>query len=182
MHARARQATKQKQLKIIMQRYSLASLVKIGLCALLALGTVVQIKAEDTKVNAVGSWTWTGAGRNGNPGRPQTIKLKMEADKLVGTISGGGRGRAAADGTAAAAPRETKLEDVKLAGDQLTFKVTRAGRNGGNPMVQKFAGKVNGDTIKGKIEVEVEGQDPRTTEWEAKRDTEKKEAAATDAK
>lgn len=166
-----------------MQRLSLRSFVKAGLCALLALGLVVTTRAEDAKVSPVGTWTFAGAGRNGNPGPTQTLKFKMDGDKLMGTISGGmGRRNANADaGATPAAPRETKLEEVKLAGDMITFKVTRAGRNGGAATVQKFSGKISGDSIKGKIEIEREGQDPRSNDWEAKRATETPAAPAAPA-
>lgn len=165
-----------------MQRLVLSSLAKITLCALLALGFVTQIRAED-KVNAVGNWTWEGQARGGGNPPTITLKLKMDGDKLVGAISRpGGRGRANANADAGATPpaprvQETKCEDVKLVGDKLTFSVTNPGRGGNAGVTVKYSGTIKGDMIEGKMERE--GSDP--VDWKAKRATEKKEAAA-DAK
>ena len=58
------------------------------------------------------------------------------------------------------------ITDGKIAGDMLTFTVTRETPNG--KFTTKYNGKVEGDTIKGKIAMDRGGQ---TTErdWEAKR-------------
>ena len=44
----------------------------------------------------------------------------------------------------------------------------------GNKFTTKYAGKISGDTIKGKAESERDGQ-ARSRDWEAKREAAKKE-------
>jgi hypothetical protein len=140
-----------------------ASLVKTSLCAILALGFLSQVQAEDKKADPSGTWTWTAPSRGGGGGeRKMTLKLKTEGDKVTGTLSAPGR-----DGT----PRDTDIADGKLKGDEISFTVTR--EFNGNKMTSKYNGKVSGDSIKGKMEFERDGQ-TQSRDWEAKRETEKK--------
>jgi hypothetical protein len=138
---------------------NLTSLIKLGLCAFFAIGILAQIQAQDKKAD--GNWTWSTPGRNGGPDRTMTLKLKTEGDKVTGTLVAPGR-----NGTT----NETKIEDGKLKGDQLSFTVTR--EFNGNKIVSKYSGKV-GETIKGKIETERDGE-TQSRDWEAKRATEAK--------
>jgi hypothetical protein len=62
--------------------------------------------------------------------------------------------------------QETAIEDGKFKDGEVSFKVTRE-RNG-QKLTTKFSGKVSGDTIKGKIEFERDGQ-TQSRDWEAKR-------------
>src|SRR5437764_8512656 len=98
-----------------------------------------------------GTWKWT-VERNGNV-RETTLKLKVEAGKLTGTISG-------RDNT------ETPIDEGKVDGDEISFKVTR--EFNGNKIVQSYKGKLSGDTLKGKIESERDGQ-TQSRDWEAKK-------------
>jgi hypothetical protein len=144
-----------------------ASLIKTGLCAIVALGLLSQAQAEDKKVDPSGTWTWTmqargGGGGGGGGERKMTLKLKTEGDKVTGTLSAPGR-----DGT----PRDTEIADGKLKGDELSFTVTR--EFNGNKMTSKYNGKVSADSIKGKIESERNGE-TQSRDWEAKREAEKK--------
>src|SRR5947208_14015223 len=66
-------------------QYALASLTQIVTWAILALGAVVQ--AQDKKADPTGTWTWTTPGRNRGPDRISTLKLKVEGDKLTGTLA-----------------------------------------------------------------------------------------------
>ena|ERR1041384_4975743 len=141
---------------------SLASLIKIAACAIFALGAVVQVQAEDKKADATGTWSWTTPGRNGGPDRKSTLKLKVEGDKVTGTVSTPGRG-----GNAAA---DVAIEDGKIKGDEISFSVTREGQNG--KITQKYSGKISGDTIKGKFEMD-RGGNPVSRDWEAKREAAK---------
>ena len=84
------------------------------------------------------------------------LKLKVEGEKLSGTISGRGG--------------ETAIAEAKLKGDEISFQVTREFQ--GNKMTQKYNGKISGDSIKGKMEFERDGQ-PQSRDWEAKREAEK---------
>ena len=140
-------------------QHALASLTQIVTCAILALGAVVQ--AQDKKADPTGTWTWTTPGRNGGPDRKSTLKLKVEGDKLTGTLAAPGRGGQSND---------SAIADGKLKGDEISFTVIR--EFGGNKITVKYNGKISGDSIKGKIETERNGQ-TNSRDWEAKRETEK---------
>ncbi len=101
-------------------------------------------------------------GRDGGPGRTNTLTLKLDGDKLTGKVSSPSR-----EGQA----RETEIADAKLKGEEISFTVTR--EFNGNKMVFKYNGKVAASTIKGKIESERDGQ-PQSRDWEAKREAVKK--------
>jgi hypothetical protein len=118
----------------------------LGLIALLGVGTAA-LAADVT-----GTWKWT-VERDGNS-YETTLKLKQDGEKLTGTMSG-------RQGS------ETAIEDGKVAGDTISFKVTR--EFGDNKVVQMYQGKVSGDTIKGERKSNRDGQD-QTREWEAKRE------------
>ena len=108
---------------------------------------------------ADGTWTWSTPGRNGGEARTSTLKLKSDGDKLTGKISAPGRQGGEA--------RETDIEDGKIKGDEVSFKVVR--EFNGNKMTQKFNGKLSGDSIKGKMEIDRGQGDPISRDWEAKR-------------
>jgi len=147
-----------------MQRsqYALASLVKVVTCAVLALGAVAQTQGQDKKSDPTGTWTLTTPGGNGGPERKSTLKLKVEGEKVTGTLSAPGRQGQAND---------TAITDGKLKGEEISFTVTR--EVNGNKFAQKYHGKISGDSIKGKIEFERNGE-AQSRDWEAKRETEKK--------
>jgi len=133
-----------------------------GVCAILALGALNQAYAQDKKANASGTWTWSTPGRDGGEARKSTLKLKVEGDKVTGTLTAPRRGGQSSD---------TAIESGKLSGDEISFTVTRELPNG-NKFVTKYNGKISGDSIKGKIEFEREGT-ARSNEWEAKREAAK---------
>jgi hypothetical protein len=139
---------------------NLTSLIRLGVCALLALGAVAQ--AQEKKVDPTGTWTWSTPGRDGGAERKYTLTLKLAGDKLTGKLSSPGR-----DGQV----RETEIGDAKMKGDEISFTVTREFQ--GNKMVSKYTGKVSADTIKGKMEFERQGQ-TQSRDWEAKRQADKK--------
>jgi hypothetical protein len=140
---------------------SISSAVALGLVALFAVGVVAQ--AQDKKVDPTGKWSWTTPGRNGGPDRTNTLALKLEGDKLTGKMVSPPRGDQPA--------RETEIGDAKLKADEISFSVTREFQ--GNKMVSKYNGKISGDTIKGKMEFERNGE-KQTRDWEAKREAAKK--------
>ena len=140
-------------------RNPLTSLIKAAACAILALGAVAQ--AQDKKADPTGTWTWSQPGRSGAPDRKYTLKLKLEGDKVTGTLSAPGRGGQSSD---------VAISEGKLKGDEISFEVTREVQ--GNKITAKYNGKISGDSIKGKMETGRNGQTPR--DWEAKRETEKK--------
>lgn len=99
-----------------------------------------------------GTWKWEMTRQNGDKVEI-TLKLKAEGDKLTGTISGPGG-------------NETEIKDGKVTGSDVSFVVER--EFNGNKFVMKYSGKVEGDTLKGKTEVERDGN-VRTRDFEAKR-------------
>ena len=120
-----------------MKRLLVAPLV----LAILAMAGIAR--AEDPS----GTWKWT----TGNNNREVMLKLKLDGDKLTGTITMG--------------TRDTEITDGTYKDGDVAFNVVRE-RNG-NKTTTKYTGKVNGDSIKGKIERE--GQ-TNSRDWEAKRE------------
>jgi hypothetical protein len=138
------------------RKHAVASFIT---CALLALGAVSSIQAQDKKADPSGTWTWSTPGRDGGEARKSTLKLKADGDKVTGTISAPGR--------QGAQSRDTEISNGKIKGDEISFDVTR--EFNGNKFTAKYSGKVSGDTIKGKIETERDGNS-RSRDWEAKRE------------
>jgi hypothetical protein len=127
--------------------------IQLAVCLLFVLG--VLARAEDKKSDPTGSWKWSFTTQNGQT-RDTTLKLKLEGDKLTGSISGRGG--------------ETDITEAKLQGENISFQVTR--EVNGNKFTQKYTGKISGDAIKGKIEFERNGQ-TQSRDWEAKREAAK---------
>jgi hypothetical protein len=114
------------------------------------LALVGLVRAEE-KPNPTGTWKYT-VEVNGQS-REVTIKLKLDKDKLTGTVSGRNN-------------TENKIEDGKYKDGEVSFNVTR--EINGNKVTTKYTGTVKGDTFKGKRETERDGQ-TNTREFEAKR-------------
>jgi len=142
---------------------SIQSLVRIGLCAVLAVGFLSAAQAQDKKADPTGTWTWTRPGRNGGSDVTMTLKLKAEGDKLTGKVSSPGRN--------GGEPVETEIKDGKITGDEISFSVTR--EFNGNSMTTKYSGKVSADSIKGKTTFTRNGED-QSRDWEAKKGEAKK--------
>ena len=119
----------------------------VALMAFLGLVTVVR-GAEDP----TGTWKFTAM--IGKKTLDATLKLKVDGDKLTGTI-GGGQGN-----------REAAISDGTFKDGKVSFSVIREQK--GEKLTQKYTGTVNGDMIKGTIETERGGKS-RSTAWEAKR-------------
>jgi hypothetical protein len=129
-----------------MQRLVTASLVLVFVAA------AAQASAAD-KPDPTGTWKWTMAFGQNRGNREVTLKLKLDAGKLTGALLGRDN-------------KENPIQDGTYKDGDLAFKVVRE-RNG-NKMTQKFTGKLSGDTIKGKIEFDRNGQ-TQSRDWEAKR-------------
>jgi hypothetical protein len=126
--------------------------------ALACMALVVTLKAAD----ANGTWTIVTPAQGQRPERTSTLKLKVEGEKVTGTVS-------------AFRPdaEPIKISDGKIAGDEVSFTVSREGQNG-NTMVQKYVGKVGADSIKFKVTGKNRQGEDQTREVEAKRKTEDK--------
>ena len=134
----------------------LATIVQLAACLLLLGGANTQ--AQDKKADATGTWTWTTPGRDGGQGRETTLKLKQENGTLTGAISGRRRGGEVS---------ETKISEGKVSGNEISFVVTR--EFNGNSFSQKYSGKIEGDTITGKISFTNRDGETRERDWVAKR-------------
>lgn len=100
-----------------------------------------------------GTWKWSTPGRDGQT-RESTLKLETKEGKITGVLAGM-RG-------------ETPVTDVVVKDDTIDFSVTR--EMGGNKWTSKYHGKIEGDTIKGTIEMPGrDGGEPRKLEWNATR-------------
>ncbi|MCX7700085.1 MAG: hypothetical protein N2039_04350 [Gemmataceae bacterium] len=105
----------------------------------------------DSKNDPTGTWKWE-VERQGQR-REMTLKLKLEGDKLTGSMPG-------------RQGRETPIEEGTFKDGKVSFTITREMQ--GNKIVTKYSGTVEGDTLKLKVETERNGQ-TRTSEIEAKR-------------
>jgi hypothetical protein len=141
------------------------TLLKSALCLAVTLLVVPTASAQDKKVDPNGKWTWTTEGRNGQT-RTNSVTLKLDGEKLTGTVTGF-RGRGGGGG----APQDTAIEDAKIAGNEVSFKVTR--EFNGNSFVSKYSAKIAGDTMKGKMIFD-RGGETMEREFEAKREAAKK--------
>ena len=122
----------------------------LGLVVLAAFAGLVTTARADDKPNPTGTWKWTVT--MGNNTRDVSLTLKLEGDKLTGTLVRG--------------DQETPIEDAKYKDGELSFKVTR--ERDGQKFTIKYNGKITGDTIKGKSEFGAEGN-TQSRDWEAKR-------------
>lgn len=125
---------------------------------LIAAGLILGLSglsaADDKKADPTGTWKWET--ERGGQKRETTLKLKLDGDKVTGTITGG-RGKA----------EDVKIEDGKFKDGQVTFSVTR--ERGDVKIVTKYAAKADGDTLKGTATSERGGREQKQ-EFEAKRE------------
>jgi hypothetical protein len=109
-----------------------------------------QVQAADAP-DPTGTWKWTVMFNDQS--REMTLKLKLEGDKLSGSMLGRNN-------------QETPIENAKYENGEVSFAVTRERQ--GQKFTTKYKGKVEGETIKGTQEFERDGQ-TRSREWEAKK-------------
>jgi len=81
-----------------------------------------------------------------------TLKLKQDGDKLTGA--------------AIRNENETQIQEGKIAGNEISFKVIRD--RDARKVTAKYKGKIAGDTVKGKVESDWSG-DWQTLDWEGTR-------------
>jgi hypothetical protein len=117
------------------------------------VGLVSQVHAADA--DPTGTWKWTVTNPTNNQTRDLSAKLKLDGDKLTGSVPGQGG-------------KEIAIENGTFKDGQVSFTVTRE-RND-QKVVTKFSGKLEGDTITGKTENERPNGKPQTRDWVAKRE------------
>jgi len=131
----------------------LLKIVRLAVC--LALVSCFTANADDKKTDPTGTWKWSFTGQNGQT-RESTLTLKLDGDKLTGSLAGRNG--------------DTAIANAAVKGDEISFEVTR--EFNGNKVTSKYTGKLSGDSIKGKIESTRDGQ-PQSRDWDAKRETAK---------
>ncbi len=122
---------------------SAALLLVLGLCGL---------AGAQEKADPVG--TWKCEYQIGEQKRTSTLTIKMDGDKLAGTMSWPDQ-------------KETNLKDVKLKDADLTFSAERV--LGDNKFNVEYKFTINGDKLKGKGAVETGGE-KREFDIEGKRE------------
>lgn len=115
------------------------------------LGLTEAARAAD-KADPSGTWKWSVMFNDQS--REMTLKLKLEGDKLTGSMPGRNN-------------TETAIENATFKDGQVSFTVTR--QRNDQKFTTKYSGKLDGDTITGKSESERNGQ-TQSRDWVAKRD------------
>jgi hypothetical protein len=133
-----------------MGRKEMARWAAAAIC-LAAISMTGSARAEEGKITGTWKWNTEIQGKQ----RANTLKLKLEGDKLTGAMVGRNN-------------QETAIEDAKFKDGEVSFKVVR--ERGGMKFVTKYKGKLDGDKIKGKTESERNGE-KQERDWEAKRES-----------
>ena len=138
-----------------------ATLAFVGLVWSSHLGTATETSAIDP------TGTWKIARINpdtkSKAGSEQTLKLKVENGKLTGSITG----RSSTNGKVRSF--EWAIKETKLQGNDVSFTVTHAPVIGEGPdSTTVYEGKITGDIMKRKLEMEFNGQTFKR-DWEANR-------------
>lgn len=118
-------------------------------------GMAAQVQAADA--NPTGTWKWTVTNPSNNQTRDLSIKLKLDGDKLTGSVPAQGG-------------KEIEIENGTFKDGQISFSVTRE-RND-QKVTTKYSGKLEGDTITGKFENTRPNGQVQSRDWVAKRDKE----------
>jgi hypothetical protein len=119
--------------------------------ATVALVFVGLVSSAIAAENPTGTWKWTAS--FGGQEREQTLTLKLDGDKLTGSMPG-------RDG------QTTAISDGTFKDNKVSFSVTREFND--QKRTTKYSGTISGDTITGKSERERDGQ-TTSTDWVAKR-------------
>jgi serine/threonine protein kinase len=114
---------------------------------------VAVVPTPQERNDPTGTWRWAFGGFGGGKNRDVTIRLKLEGDRLTGTMPMG-------EG------RDAPLDDARYRDGEVSFKVSR--ERDGVKFVVRYEGKVQGDHIRGKTEFDFGGQS-RSRDWEAHR-------------
>lgn len=114
--------------------------------------SLVGVSVAADKPDPTGTWKWSVMANDQT--RDVTLKLKLEGEKLTGSMLGRNN-------------QETAIEDATFKDGEIAFSVTRE-RNG-QKNTTKYKGKLDGDMIKGKSEMTRNGQD-QSRDWNAKRE------------
>jgi hypothetical protein len=115
-----------------------------------ALTVIVATSAWAAATTADGKWSWMQMGPNGDVS--VSMQLKQDGEKLTGTVTRN--------------EMSTEIKDGTIKDGTVSFVVVRE-RNGQEFKIN-YKGKLDGDTIKGNITVNFNGED-RMIDWTANR-------------
>jgi hypothetical protein len=116
----------------------------------LALGFMTATARAAADPN--GTWKWTFTTQNGQE-LSLSVTLKQEGEKLSGKLTRG--------------DQSTEISDGMFKNDEVAFTVVR--ERDGQKFTSKYKGKVDADSIKGKIEIELGGE-ARSFDWNPTRE------------
>jgi hypothetical protein len=119
--------------------------------AILVLFVFTNMAAAADQADPTGAWTWKYA----NQSAVHTLKLKLEGDKLTGSIQDYQNGP------------ESPIEDAAFKDGIVTFKHMYKNREG-LKSVASYTGTITGDTIKGTTEFKHPDQ-TLVRDWQATR-------------
>jgi hypothetical protein len=111
-------------------------------------GLVALVAAHAWAADVTGKWTWTQRGQNGEV--MVTMELKQDGEKLTGTITRN--------------DMKSEISEGKIKENEISFFQER--EFNGNKIKLNYKGKLEGDTIKGNISVNFNGED-RMFDWTA---------------
>ena len=126
-------------------------MIKMRYAAVAALSVIAATAAWAADAN--GKWTWKM--RRGENEITNTLELKVEGEKLTGTVTGGRNGT-----------QKTPISEGTFKNDEVAFSVVRKRQD--QEFKIRYKGKVTGDTIKGTTTTNFNGQE-RSREWTATR-------------
>lgn len=119
--------------------------------------TVAAFAAE---ASPNGTWKWTQQGRGGGPGQDRSVTLAVKDGKLTGQMN-------AYEGMQGEVPA-TPITEASFKDGNVAFTVELS--FGENKFAIKYAGKLEGDTIKGHIERPgINGGESMKIDWVATR-------------
>lgn len=120
----------------------------------------MTVSAFAADASPTGTWKWTQQGRGGGPGQDRAITLELKDGKLTGQMN-------AYEGFQGEVPA-TPIKDASFKDGAVAFTVELS--FGENKFEIKYAGKLEGDTIKGHTERPgFQGGEATKVDWVATR-------------
>ena len=134
--------------------YVMKRLMVVPVLLAVTLAGLAGLATAEDPINPTGTWKW----RLFNQSAENTLKLKLDGDKLTGALLRKNNSL------------EVPIEDATYKAGMVTFKVNVTSERG-DPVVKiviKFAGTVSGDAIEGTIEFKHPDQ-TISRDWHARR-------------
>jgi hypothetical protein len=124
----------------------------VAAVVVVCLGTAGPARADD-KGGLTGTWEWI-VHRGGKAG-VASVELKLEGNRVTGVMHGRNG-------------KDMKVENGTIKDGQVSFEVPAVNPDG-SKMVHRYNGKLTGDTITGKAEIEIFGRQKKSMKWLAQR-------------